>query len=385
MTTFFAYCCMLSFWEHQYFTKYDFIIIGAGITGLSTACALKEKNPKAKVLVLERGLLPTGASTKNAGFACVGSFTEKLSDLESMGESAFLQLVSDRLEGLYMLRKRLGDDNIDYVQNGGFELVLANQQINFAELDSMNKLLEPIFKGQVFYEKPNLVSHFGFNQDMVNTVLLNPFEGQLDTGKMMQTLLRYAGILQVTVLTGANVVSLNELATGVEVEVVGASGQPMRLMAEQVAHCTNAFAAALANTEMITPGRGQVICTSPIPNLPLKGIFSFDEGYYYFRNINNRVLFGGGRNLDFETENTTEFGPNEKILSQLEFYLAEMILPGLAFKVEYQWSGIMGFGPTKAPILKRLSERQVIGVRLNGMGVALGSKIADQLSQLLLT
>ncbi|MCU0442657.1 MAG: FAD-binding oxidoreductase [Bacteroidia bacterium] len=375
---------MLSFWEQHYFTKYDFIIIGAGITGLSTACAVKEKNPRARVLVLERGLLPTGASTKNAGFACIGSFTEKRSDLNTMGEAAFLQLVSNRIEGLYMLRKRLGDDNIDYIQHGGFELLLANQQIDLSELEAMNKLLEPLFKGTVFYEKPEWVAHFGFDSRMVKDILFNPFEAQLDTGKMMQTLLRYAGILQVTVLTGANVLSVTELPTGVDVEATSAQGQTLYFKADQVAHCTNAFATDLVKGETITPGRGQVICTSPIPNLPMKGVFSFDEGYYYFRNIHNRIIFGGGRNLDFEQETTTAFGSNETILKQLEFYLAEMILPNTNFTIEYQWSGIMAFGPTKLPIVKRLTERQVIGARLNGMGVALGSKIADQLSHLLL-
>ena len=72
---------MFSYWEQQSFFNYDYIIIGAGITGLSTAIELKERQPKATVLVLERGILPTGASTKNAGFACMCSDTELLADL----------------------------------------------------------------------------------------------------------------------------------------------------------------------------------------------------------------------------------------------------------------------------------------------------------------
>ncbi|CAN5175283.1 hypothetical protein BH23BAC1_BH23BAC1_40990 [soil metagenome] len=55
---------MLSIWEHQSFLKYDFIVIGAGIVGLSTAISLRELNPKASILILERGVLPIGASTK---------------------------------------------------------------------------------------------------------------------------------------------------------------------------------------------------------------------------------------------------------------------------------------------------------------------------------
>jgi glycine/D-amino acid oxidase-like deaminating enzyme len=80
---------MLSFWEQKELIHYDYIVVGSGITGLSTACVIKERKPNAHILVLERGLLPTGASTKNAGFACIGSLSEKVYDLALMGEDWF--------------------------------------------------------------------------------------------------------------------------------------------------------------------------------------------------------------------------------------------------------------------------------------------------------
>lgn len=375
---------MLSFWEHKTFTHYDYIIIGAGITGLSTACAIKEKRPKATVLILERGLLPTGASTKNAGFACVGSFSEKQHDLELMGEDAFLKLIEDRWIGLYLLRKRLGDDNIDFQHNGGFELVLQKDSVSSDKLYDMNTLLERIFNNKVFHEKPELVERFGFNKEMVKSVILNPFEGQLDTGKMMQTLSNYAGILRIKTLTGAHVEMVEEHADTVKVEGKSGSGESFTFTCDKVAYCTNAFTQTLLPELEVTPGRGQVICTSPIENLPFKGVFSFDEGYYYFRNFENRIIFGGGRNLDFDKEQTTEFGPNPKILQQLEFYLGEMIVPNQHFTIDYQWQGIMAFGKNKLPIVQKISERQMVGARLNGMGIALGSKVADELSKMML-
>ena len=51
-----------------------------------------------------------------------------------------------------------------------------------------------------------------------------------------------------------------------------------------------------------------MLITKPLENLHFRGTFHLDKGYYYFRNIDQRILFGGGRNLDFETEETTEFG-----------------------------------------------------------------------------
>ena len=74
----------LSYWElKSWLTNVDYTIVGSGIVGLNTALNLKKRFPKANILVLERGVLPQGASTKNAGFACFGSLSEILDDLKS--------------------------------------------------------------------------------------------------------------------------------------------------------------------------------------------------------------------------------------------------------------------------------------------------------------
>src|ERR1044072_9180530 len=159
---------MLSYWEQKEFICYDYCVLGAGITGLSTACELAEREPTAKILVLERGLLPSGASTKNAGFACIGSLSEKLHDLELMGQQAFLQLIENRWQGLGLLRARLADHNTDYQNHGGYELVLTKQNASFINrLDEMNRLLEPIIGSHTFSVRNELINAFGFNKEHV--------------------------------------------------------------------------------------------------------------------------------------------------------------------------------------------------------------------------
>ena len=71
----------ISFWEKDTFlNNTDIIIIGSGIVGLNAAIHLKEQNPTLKIIVVERGSLPCGASTKNAGFACFGSMSELIDE-----------------------------------------------------------------------------------------------------------------------------------------------------------------------------------------------------------------------------------------------------------------------------------------------------------------
>ena len=86
----------LSYWEQKtWLNKVDYTIVGSGIVGLSTALHLKKKMPKAKIVILEKGLFPQGASTKNAGFACFGSLSEILQDLESHTSDEVVELWSN--------------------------------------------------------------------------------------------------------------------------------------------------------------------------------------------------------------------------------------------------------------------------------------------------
>jgi len=126
------------------------------------------------------------------------------------------------------------------------------------------------------------------------------------------------------------------------------------------------------------------VVTKPIAGLKLKGTYHFNQGYYYFRNINNRILFGGGRNLDFEAEATWEFGHTERVKQQLTTYLNEVILPGQNAEIDYWWSGIMGFGEDISPIVKQVEPNVFCAVRCNGMGVAMGSLVGEEVAELTL-
>ena len=126
-----------------------------------------------------------------------------------------------------------------------------------------------------------------------------------------------------------------------------------------------------------------MIITNPIPNLKINGTFHYNQGYYYFRNIDNRILFGGGRNLNFEEETTTDMGTSSLIQTQLRKLLNDIILPGQAVEIEHSWSGIMGVGSSKKPIIKQHSENVFCGVRLGGMGVAIGTLVGKELASLI--
>ena len=367
----------LSYWElKNWFTDVDFTVVGSGIVGLHTALRLRERFPNQKILVLEKGLLPQGASTKNAGFACFGSISEIMDDLESHSEEAVIQLVQKRWQGLQLLRKRLGDAAIDLKSYGGYELFLKNDESTYEaclkQLPFINALLNPIFQQAVFAKERN---SFGFG-DIHEHLIYNPFEAQIDTGNMMQALLKQAVSNDILILNQQEVTAYHETMKGVEVVLDDLSFTTKKLL-----FATNGFAATLTSGR-VKPARAQVLITEPIANLQIKGTFHLDKGYYYFRNVGDRLLFGGGRNLDFEGETTTEFAQTERIQNKLEALLKEVILPNQEIEVAHRWSGIMGLGSSKNPIVEQLSDHVYCGVRLGGMGVAIGSLIGTELADL---
>lgn len=372
---------MLSFWERTELLKYDLVVVGGGIAGLFCALFFRKNNPKARIAVLERGAFSSGASTKNAGFACFGSLTELLEDLEHLDENRLFDIVKLRVQGLKLLEDTLGTKAIDLQWNGGYELFFEQHPQAFAKIEAINTLVNPMFSKPVFKQSNSKIKTFGFNSDKVKHLIENPFEGQLNTGKLMRALRSKINREDIDFFSNAELVHF-ATSKGQEIQLK-IKNQTIKLYSNKLAICNNAFAAQLFPDLELTPGRGMVVVTKPIEKLQLKGTFHYDQGYYYFRNFNQRIVFGGGRNLDLKTEATKEFGINEKIKSQLMEDLRSFILPKQDIEIDIAWSGIMAFGKNKIPLIEKRGEQIALGVRLGGMGVAIGSSVGKAVAELL--
>lgn len=372
---------MQSFWESAFeLKKADVLIVGAGIVGLSTAYHLKKSNPKLQVAVLERHLLPNGASTKNAGFACFGSITELLSDIKQSGLDPSLKLVEERVKGLALLRKIHGDKALDYRPVGGYEIFKDTSAfLAFAdEIQALNQHLAPIVGADCFSRSDeSLAQNFGMKG--ITGLIFNQYEGSINPMLMMQSWMRKCKDLDVKLYMGGEVESYQKTNLGYQVNL----SSKHQLHTSTLAFCTNGFTPKFFPDLDIKPARAQVLVTEEIPGLKLQGCFHLDEGYYYFRNIGNRILLGGGRNEDFEAETSSEQELNPKIQSSLDHILTNIIAPHQELKVAQRWTGIMAVGKDKSPIVKEYSDGVFIAARLGGMGVALGSQVGKNLAELI--
>lgn len=372
----------LSVWEQEsFYSTQDIIIIGSGFMGLWTALHLKLKNSSLRITILEKNITPLGASTRNAGFSCFGSPTEILHDIETMGLEETLEIVKMRFNGLERIKDYFSANQIDLDNCGGYELINKDYKY-FDQLDEkiswLNEQLKKITeKDQTFVRRDEAIKEkglIGFDAMIENTL-----ESGLHSGKLVSALIQKVQSFGVTILNGIEVKSWERSLDGMFVY----TKQQIRFTSNQLLFCTNGYSNEIAPELNITPARGQVIVTSEIPELKLSGTFHFDEGFYYWRNLEGRILLGGARNADLEAEYTTDITGSEFIKNKLIAFLKEHIDPIYKYTIENHYCGIMGFTENKKPLITQLDKNVYAVVSCNGMGVALtpimGEKAADML------
>jgi len=395
----------ISVWEQStYFAPKDLVIVGCGFVGLWTAYEAIQKNPKLNITILERGTIPSGASTRNAGFSCFGSVSELIYDVQLMGEANMLETVKMRYDGLQRIQKVFKASEIDYNQWGGYELFEAQKNKNaknnntkkpvgydVSKLDSdiayLNNILAPVLKTPkkngkylpIYTNATKDIKKLGFQG--IEALAFNQLEGQLNSAKLVLALQKAVQAKGVQILFNTEVKKFKSHSKGVTIH----TNLEAPLESKQFLVCTNGFAKQLIASLDVVPARGQVFVTEPIPNLKFKGCYHFDEGYYYFRNLGNRLLLGGARNADFKNEKTFSLETSSKIQKVLEQFMMERILPkgSKKPKIELRWSGTMGMGKIKKPIIQALQPNVYCAVRMSGMGVAIAPIVAKKVTELM--
>lgn len=349
-------------------------MVGAGLVGLWCAVHARRRWPGSRVVVVERGPHPAGASVRNAGFACFGSPSELLADLEDEGPDAALDRVAERWQGLLELRKELGDAAIGFEPTGGHEVYAADDPLytRVAQgFDRLNALLGPITGSHTYRWMPDGADRFGLAPG--TRVARTDLEGAVDSGRLVQALLRLASDHGVEFRWDLPVERLEPTAHGVD--LVPAHGPALR--ARQVLVATNGYARQLLPEVDVRPARGQVLLTTPLPGLRLRGTFHAQEGYYYFRDLDGAVLLGGARHLDKAGETTWDNGTTAPLQAALEDFLHQHILPDQRPAIAHRWSGVMGFrAQGKTPLVAPVRPGVVAAVGLSGMGVAIGIRVA---------
>jgi gamma-glutamylputrescine oxidase len=142
--------------------------------------------------------------------------------------------------------------------------------------------------------------------------------------------------------------------------------------ADAVILATNAYTSRLLPEVPVSPTRGQVLATSPLPAVIVPFPMYAKYGYQYWRQtVDGRLVVGGWRDVDIPTET----GMEERLHEAIQQHLLDFahVVAGNDVPIEYRWAGIMGFTPDQFPLVGPVHRRPglFLSVGYSGHGVSM--------------
>ncbi len=334
----------------------DVAVVGGGITGIS--CALTLAAAGKRVRLYEARAIASGASGRNGGFALRGGAMAYDSAREWLGHGAAADYW--RLTETYV--GRMGELGGDACRKTG-SLRLAGEDERDELHAEYEALREDGFAAEWRDELPEPL------RGRFPGALFHPDDAVLQPARLVRRLAVAAAEAGVEIREHDRVESVDVLEA--QTVVVATDGYPSGL---------------LGGLEgLIIPTRGQMIATEPLAEvlfpLPHYGRHGFD---YWHQNEEGRLIVGGFRDADMDSEFTATEATTERIQGALEAF-AESLL-GRRPEITHRWSGVFGLVPDLMPVVGPVpdSDRIWVAGGYSGHGNVLGLMCGDLVAHALL-
>jgi len=328
----------------------DVEIVGGGITGCS--CALTLARAGKRVRLHEAREIASGASGRNGGFALRGGAMAYDAAREWLGRDwarEYWQLTEAYVDRMAQLAP-------DAVRRTG-SLRLAGDA---EEREELRRELEALRQdGFVVEWREELAVPFAGS---FAGALFHPGDALLQPARLVRRIAQAAADAGAEIREQSRVNDLSELDASLV--VVATDGYPSGLLGELEG--------------LIIPTRGQMLATAPLVErlyeLPHYGRHGFD---YWHQDADGRLVVGGFRDSDLESEFTDSEETTPRIQAALEEF-AELLL-GYRPRIEHRWAGVFGLVPDLIPVVGEVPGREGAWVAggYSGHGNVLGLMFGD--------
>ena len=355
----------------------EVLIVGGGIAGISVAHALAEQG--CAVGLLESGAIASAASGRNAGFLTLSPpepYRELIALWGRDGARAMLQMGRRSHERVRTLARSL-DIACDYRPCGSLRLARTQDEAedlraSLADLhaDSFRVLEAPV-SGAVPGEAAR---HFA-------AAFVTGEDGELHPVRYLH------GLALQAIRRGARIYPHTPLRTARWSGGLWEARTPEGLArARTLVIAANAYAPLLCPrlAPLIAPRRGQMLATAPIEREVASRPTLAHWGYQYWRQLpDRRLLIGGWRDTQLDTEVGYEDLPTESIQQAIERGLADLVPEGVA--IERRWAGTMGFARDGRPLVGWLDPEHHVAIAagFTGHGLSMAPACAVDLAELL--
>lgn len=361
-----------SFWLDRTPTQkqrsYDAVIVGAGISGLSTAYWLNQEDPTLKIAIIEKSRLAFGASGRNAGFVTCGSVEHFNRMINKHGLEQATAIWRFAQENLRLLKEKIIQDQanaLTFEQNGAYSL--AAQANELEELKTTAGIMSQLsIRTQVLSESEVAarVGARGFVGGIkyLDDASINPVALVEQLRRKVQADL-FEGVEASAILNGEDNTRILKTDNG-------------DFQAPMILLNLNGFSSTLHPwfSDKIYATRGQCLMFEKVPRFmdaPCYANFYLD----YFRQLpSGELLIGGFRQIEKETEVGYSDHITEPIQKALYNFVSQHLPQFKNSPITHRWSGIMGFARDGEPMVGSIPDDPQIffagGYTAHGIGLA---------------
>ncbi len=339
----------------------DYVVIGGGLAGLSSALALADADPGAGIVVLEASFVGFGASGRNAGL---------LSPLPAPLWLASAPSEPEHLWGLAHLNRR-GHEIARWLKSEAPESGVAPKTLRLEAqgyLTAMGLSRVARLIGAAGIEVRRAVGPRGHVAFDLKTHAVDPYR----TVGALAGIARRRGI---TILERQPVRAVEETTAGVRI----ALGDGRSLGARAAIVCTNAYSGSV---DLPEKARAKVVhnfmvATAPVteeqlgrPGAKDRFAIELNTSYVFYRMHEGRVVYGGIER--FKQHGDSDFNVPPDVLAGLERLLARSF-PHAAPQPVEAWGGIYHQTSSDLPVIRRTGRNGaiVLNVGYGGTGVAM--------------
>jgi len=361
-----------SYWLDRSFqtTKqnFDVVIVGAGITGLSTAYWLEKEDPSLKVAIVEKHRVAFGASGRNAGFVTCGSVEHFNRMISKHGLNQALEIWKFSETNLTLLEQEIiqGQGNaIQFEKKGAFSL--AAQDNEFVELKKVSEIMTSLKIPNEIVQSSDVEKRLG----AVNFVGGIKYIGDASTNPVaLLEMLRSK--IKAPIFEGVEAYKIDTSSEGTKILKTDKGD----FETSMVVLALNGYSANLHPyfRDKIFPTRGQCLMMEAVPRFmegPCYANFYLD----YFRQApTGELLIGGFRQMEKETEVGYSDHVTDVIQDSLHKFVKTYLPKLVDAKVTHRWGGVMGFAKDGEPLVGSIPDDPAIffagGYTGHGIGLA---------------
>lgn len=361
----------------------DWLVIGAGITGLSAAHTLAEMHPQARIVVVDRQRAAQGASARNSGFVVAHEHPATSELIGAPGFAGFEIDTQISRAASEEVRQRIARHAIDCDFRDSGYYFAVNDPAKLDHVDAKLATLRALGARAEFLQGEQLAAKLG-TRHYESAIWCGQGNGLLQPAKYVKGLLD-ALPDNVTVFENTDISALERLSHG-RLRATAVDGS---IEAKQVLVCLNAFIPRVGISDSATfPMELSASLTRPLTDREFQSIGAVEPwGVLSTRPLGATVRLTPDRRVMIR--NTAEYRTRDlsnSELAQRRQHHARGLQRRFPFlderDIQYTWTGHLSATRSGQAFFDRVQEGVFAVAGCNGSGVARGTLWGRLLAEL---